>query len=171
MIPKMRRVSPTMDSTNPRRSSRCGWGLRLSGTMRQMPNKPMRTIGTLIRNTAPQSLPVIQFDHWGCCRIRPPSTGPSATAAPTAPAHAPMALPRSWGGKTTVMMARVVGRTAAPPTPMSARKPISMAGVDEKAQATDATAKMTSPITNTFLRPMRSPSTPQVKRSAAKTRM
>ena len=111
------------------------------------------TIGTLIKKTAPQSLPVIQLNQPGCCSSSPPSTGPSATAAPTAPAHAPMALPRSCGGKTTVMMARVVGSTAAPPTPMMARKPMSIPGVVAKALAAEASAKTMSPITRIRLRP------------------
>ena len=96
-----------------------------------------------MRKTEPQSLPVSQLLHSGCSSRMPPSTGPRATAAPTAPAHAPMALPRSCGGNTTVMMASVVGRTAAPPTPMSARKAMSMPGVVANAQAADAMPKMT----------------------------
>ena len=128
-------------------------------------------IGRLMRKTEPQSLPVSQLLQYGCSRRMPPSTGPSATAAPTAPAQAPMALPRSCGGKTTVMIARVVGRTAAPPTPMRARNAISMPGVVAKAQAVDAMTKMTRPIIRTFLRPYLSPRMPQVNSSDAKTRM
>ena len=124
-----------------------------------------------MRKTEPQSFPVSQLLHSGCSRRMPPSTGPSATAAPTAPAQAPIALPRSWGGKTTVMIARVVGRTAAPPTPMRARNAISMPGVVANAQAADATTKMTRPMMRTFLRPYLSPRMPQVNSRDANTRM
>ena len=128
-------------------------------------------MGTFTRKTEPQSLPVSQFVHSGYCSSRPPSTGPSATAAPTAPAHSPIARPRSCGGNTTVMMASVVGITAAPPMPMIARKAMSHAEVGAKAQKADATQKITSPMTSTRLRPHRSPSTPQVNSSDAKARM
>ncbi len=82
-----------------------------------------------------------------------------------------MAFPRSCGGNTTVMMASVVGRTAAPPTPMSARKAMSIPGVVAKAQAVDAMTKMTRPMMRTFLRPYLSPRMPQVNSSEANTRM
>ena len=131
----------------------------------------MMTIGTLMRKTEPQSLPVSQFDHCGCSSSTPPSTGPRATAAPTAPAQVPIALPRSCGGNTTVMMASVVGSTAAPPTPMTARKPMSIGAEPEKAHIADANPNRMSPMRSTFLRPMRSPRTPQVNSSEAKTRM
>ncbi len=43
-----------------------------------------------------------------------------------APAHTPMARPRSRGSvKTLVMIDRVAGMMNAPPTPMTARKTIS----------------------------------------------
>jgi hypothetical protein len=44
-------------------------------------------------------------------------------------AHTPIARPRSAGGKTLVMTARVVGWTAAPPMPMTARQAISSSGL------------------------------------------
>ena len=43
-----------------------GLGLRVSGTMRQMKNSPTATIGTLIKKTEPQSLPVSHEVHSGC---------------------------------------------------------------------------------------------------------
>ncbi len=132
---------------------------------------PMMTIGTLMRKTPPQSLFVSQLVQLGFSSSRPPSTGPSATAAPTAPAQAPIALPRSCGGKTTVMIASVTGSTAAPPMPMSPRKTMSSVGDVANAQAAEATAKITRPMTRIFLRPYLSPRTPQVNSNAAKTRM
>lgn len=58
-------------------------------------------------------------------------------------------------------MAKVVGITAAPPTPITARKPISMPALDEKAQIAEAAANSTKPKIRIFLRPNRSPSTPR----------
>ena len=55
-----------------------------------------------------------------CSSRSPPSIGPSATAPPTAAAQMPIALPRSCGGKITVMIDSVTGSTDAPPTPISA---------------------------------------------------
>ena len=156
---------------SPAISSLRGLGFFVSGTTFQIATRPTATIGTLIRKTEPQELPSTHSNHWGCCKRSPPRTGPSATAPPTAPAHAPIALPRSWGGNTTVMMAKVVGSTAAPPIPMSARMPINMPAFTEKAARSDASAKMISPITRTFLRPIRSPITPQVNSRAANTKI
>ena len=76
--------------------------------------------GTLIRKTEP---------HQKFSSSAPPTTGPIATARPTAPAQTPMALPRSRGSKTFEMIDRVDGMTAAPPMPSSARAQISWPGV------------------------------------------
>ena len=97
------------EMTRPGMSSACGLGFFVSGTTAMIPMSPMMTIGTLIKKTPPQSLLVSQRVHSGFSSSRPPSTGPRATAAPTAPAQAPIAFPRSCGGKTTVMTARVTG--------------------------------------------------------------
>ena len=171
MMPYTSSTNPTKDITKPGMSSFCGCGFLVSGTTRTIPTRPIATIGTFTRNTDPQSLPVSQLDQPGCCSKMPPNTGPKATAPPTAPAHRPIALPRSCGGKTTVMIANVTGSTAAPPTPMSARKPIKASGVGANAHAVEARTKMISPVTRTRFRPYLSPSTPQVKSRAANTRM
>ena len=144
-------------------------GLRDSGTTIWMPISPAITMGTLMRKTEPQSLPVSQWVQCGFCSSSPPRTGPSATAPPTAAAQRPIALPRSCAGKTIVMMASVTGSTAAPPIPITPRKTISMEAVGAKAQTADAMPKRASPIERIFLRPNRSPRTPQVNSSAANT--
>lgn len=79
------------------------------------------TIGTLMKKTEPQSLPVSQLNQLGCSSSRPPSTGPMATAPPTAADQMPIARPRSCGGKMTVTIDSDTGMTEAPPTPISAR--------------------------------------------------
>jgi hypothetical protein len=94
-----------------------------------------------------------------------------ATAMPAVPAQIPIARPRSRAGKTLVMTASVVGWTAAPPTPMTARQAINSIGLLLNAARSEPTTKMVSPISRTFLRPMRSPTTPQENSSPANTRM
>ena len=123
---------------------------------------PRTATGTPMRKTAP---------HQKCSRTAPPASGPPATAIPAVPAQTPIARPRSRGGKTLVMTARVVGWTAAPPMPMTARQPISSIGLPLKAANTEPSAKMLRPISRTRLRPMRSPMTPQEKSRPANTRM
>ena len=55
-------------------------------------------------------------------------SGPSTPARPAVPAHTPMALPRSRGGNTLVMIDSVAGMMNAPPMPMNARVAISCSG-------------------------------------------
>ena len=64
---------------------------------------------------------------------------------PAVPAQTPIARPRSRAGKTLVMTASVVGWTAAPPMPMTARQPISSIGLSLKAASTEPTAKIAQP--------------------------
>ena len=109
--------------------------------------------------------------HQKFWRTAPPASGPPATAMPAVPAQIPMARPRSPGGKTFVMTASVVGWTAAPPMPITARHRMSATGLSLMAARTDPSAKMLSPMSRTFRRPMRSPTMPQEKRSPANTTM
>ena len=104
----------------------------------------MAMIGTLIRKTEP---------HQKCSSRKPPSNGPRATAPPTAAAQMPMALPRSSGGKITVMIDSVTGSTEAPPMPISARATISCSGVCAKALSREAAANSTSPMIRILRRP------------------
>ena len=101
-------------------------------------------IGMLIRNTEP---------HQKCSSRNPPSRGPSATAPPTAAAQIPIALPRSAGGKITVMIDSVTGSTEAPPMPISPRAMISCIGVWANALSRDAAANSMSPMIRILRRP------------------
>ncbi len=143
-------------------SSRPGFGSRDSGTKASTAAMPRTATGTPIRKTAP---------HQKCASTAPPASGPPATAIPAVPAQMPMARPRSPGGNTLVMTASVVGWTAAPPTPMTARQTISSRGLALKAANTEPTAKMPSPMSRTFRRPMRSPTMPHENSRPAKTTM
>ncbi len=81
---------------------------------------PSTATGTVMRKIAP---------HQKCSRTAPLASGPPATASPAVAAQMPIARPRSPGGKTLVITARVAGWTAAPPTPMTARHAMSSPGL------------------------------------------
>jgi hypothetical protein len=59
--------------------------------------------------------------------------------------------------------------STAAPTPCTARAPISTARFGASPHAMDATTKTPNPAANTRLAPMRSPSAPAVRISAANT--
>ena len=129
-----------MDSRTPGTSSRPGEGSFDSGTTARTATIPTSATGTPMRKTAP---------HQKCARTRPPASGPPATAMPAVPAHTPMARPRSSAGKTFVMTASVVGCTAAPPMPMTARQAMSSPGLLLDEASTEPSTKIDSPITST----------------------
>ena len=79
--------------------------------------------------------------HHQFSRKIPLITGPSGMEIPNIPAYIPMALPRSRGGKTLLMIARVAGSMSAAPTPITARKAISISGLTEKAVTSEASPK------------------------------
>ena len=74
-------------------------------------------MGTATKKTDPHQKPA--------SRRMPLISGPMAPPAPANPAQMAMALDRSCGGNTTVMIDRVAGMISAAPMPMTARMPIS----------------------------------------------
>ena len=62
----------------------------------------------------------IQFQLM-CSVIRPPTSGPIASASAETPAQIPIAVPRCRGGKVTVMIESVAGFISAAPTPCTTR--------------------------------------------------
>ena len=56
--------------------------------------------------------------------IRPPTSGPIASASAETPAQMPIALPRCLGGNVAVMIESVAGFISAAPMPCTARAPI-----------------------------------------------
>ncbi len=89
----------------------------------------MITIGTFTMNTEP---------HQKCSSSTPPVMGPRPTPSADTPAHTPIARPRSAGSvKTFVMIDSVDGMMNAPPTPMSARVPMSIVADVAKADNAD----------------------------------
>src|SRR5213078_2328569 len=98
---------------------------------------------------------------------------------PTAP-QTPIAAPRFWRGKTTIIIARLTGVSPAAPIPCRARKPISqfIAGAPlmrahacASAQPREARLNKIMAISNRRLRPYWSAKRPTVIRSSAYIRL
>ncbi len=102
------------------------------------------TIGTLTKNTDP---------HQKCSSRMPLDKGPIAPPAPANPAQIAIALPRSSGGKTTVMIDSVAGITSAAPTPITERKAMTKAAESANDATIAAVPKMARPVSSAPLRP------------------
>ena len=155
---KTSRKSATEKVTKPETSMR---PLRGSRDSRRRVNEATIAaipIGTLTKNTHSQPNPSVSA---------PPISGPTATAAPIVPPKMPNAVPRSWGGKAPAMSASEQANMHAAPVPCTARARLSMSGVVESPQASDAAMNRARPIVNTSRRPKRSASEPAVSSSAA----
>ena len=63
-----------------------------------------------------------------CSVIRPPISGPIASAIAETPAQMPIAVPRWRGGKVAMMIESVAGFISAAPTPCTMRAPIRKSG-------------------------------------------
>jgi hypothetical protein len=98
---------------------------------------------------------------------KPPTTGPMASADADTPAHVPIALPRSSGGKALVMIESVAGIMNAAPMPWTARQPTSHASFGEKPMVALENANTMTPNRNIRRRPKMSPSRPPVTSSTA----
>ena len=161
MMPNTRPPSPTIDSSAPIGSSGRRSSSRDDGTTTAMAPKASRAMGTLMNSTDP---------HQKCSSRIPLMSGPMAPPAPAKPAHTAMALPRSWGGKTTVRMDSVAGMISAAPSPITARRAMSCIGSPAWLATTAATANTPSPVSRARLRPKRSPRAPAKSRKPANTR-
>ena len=101
--------------------------------------------------------------------IRPPASGPIASASAETPAQMPIAWPRCFGGNVAVMIESVAGFINAAPMPCTARAPIRKPAFGAKPHASDDNEKTARPMMKILRRPKRSASLPPVIRSAAKT--
>src|SRR3954452_465369 len=102
---------------------------------------------------------------------KPPTTGPMASAIALTPAHVPIALPRSWGGKALEMIDNVAGIMNAAPMPCAARPATSQASLWEKPMNALDRPNATTPKRNILRRPKMSPRRPPVTRRTAKERV
>ena len=78
--------------------------------------------------------------------IRPPTSGPIASAIAETPAQMPIAWPRSRGGNVAVMIDSEAGFISAAPTPCTARAPIRKPALGASPQASDERVKIAIPI-------------------------
>ena len=101
-------------------------------------------MGTLTKKTEP---------HQNDSSRKPLATIPRAPPAPANPDQMAIALARSLGGKTTVMIDRVAGMVSAAPTPMAPRSTISWLALSLRVATRAATRKMPRPTTRAGLRP------------------
>ncbi len=101
--------------------------------------------------------------------MRPPASGPIASAMAETPAQMPIAWPRCFGGNVAVMIESVAGFISAAPIPCTARAPIRKPAFGAKPQASDESVKTARPTMKMRRRPKRSPSLPPVISRAAKT--
>jgi hypothetical protein len=104
---------------------------------------PETPTGTLMKK--------IQFQLM-CSSIRPPTSGPIASASADTPAQIPIAVPRCRGGNVRVMIESVAGFISAAPTPCTTRAPIRKPRSGEP-HASDESVKIASPTTKMRRRP------------------
>ncbi len=99
--------------------------------------------------------------------IRPPTSGPIASAIAEVPAQIPIAVPRCRGGKVAVMIESVAGFISAAPAPWTTRAPIRKCALGARPQASEARVKMARPTMKILRRPSMSASLPPVSISTA----
>ena len=115
--------------------------------------------GTLMRKIQPQCR---------CWLIRPPSTGPSASASALTAAQMPMAVLRSLAlVNVAMMMASVAGISSAAPTPCTARLAMSTPPLPASPAASEESVKTARPTPNSLRRPYTSASLPPTSSSPA----
>ena len=80
-----------------------------------------------------------------------------------------MALARSKGiWNSVTMMATITDDDSAPPMPWTKRDATNMAWLSAEPQAIEASVNRVTPARNTFLRPIRSPRRPAMRRKLPK---
>jgi hypothetical protein len=82
----------------------------------------------------------------------------------------PKAVPLSLPWNADAISAREVANMTAPPTPWAPRARFRMSAVEEMPHTSDDTENRPRPTAKTIRRPNMSPSTPAVRRKAAKVK-
>lgn len=137
MAPAASSASAADPVSCPGASSPAEPGPAVAVTQRMVSAPIAAAIGRLTRNTARQPKATTS---------PPPSTGPTISELPAAPAQIPTAWARSRGAvKVCVRIARVAGISIAAPTPCTARKMISQPVVGAAAHSPDPAAKTATP--------------------------
>ena len=160
--PRVRQPAASTASAPPRQSSGPVSSPLLSGTWARARTTTATDSGRLSQKAARQPSVSISM---------PPSAGPMAVVIADAPAHVPMARPRRSGGKAAERIARLCGTRSAAPKPWTARAAISQPTVGARAQASEASANTTVPVSNSRRRPNRSPAAPPTRISEPRKRV
>src|SRR5271168_3863084 len=121
----------------PAQSTPVAFGSRESSTWVTAMNTAIAPMGTLTKK--------IHFQPKADV-ITPPSTGPTATAAPVTAPNTPKAVPRSLPWKAWPIRASEVANIIAPPVPCTARAMLSISGVVDRPQAAEAHALSTDQV-------------------------
>ena len=85
--------------------------------------------------------------------MRPPTSGPIASARAEIPAQMPIAVPRWRGGNVAAMIESVAGFMRAAPAPCRTRAPMSISDEPARPQSSEANVKTTIPTTKIKRRP------------------
>jgi hypothetical protein len=101
-------------------------------------------IGTFTRKIQRHDRPVV---------IRPPTTGPTATATPVTAPNTPNATPRSLPRKASPSSASETANMIAPPTPCNPRAKVRNSAPVARPHSSDPAVKTAIPIKNSSRRP------------------
>ncbi len=133
-------------------------GSRDSSTFISVIASAAAPIGTLTRKIQRQPIHSV---------IRPPTSGPIATAPPVVAPQIPKAVPRSLPWNSWASRASETANIVAPPTPWRPRATMRKFAVGATPQSSEPPVKITIPSAKIRLRPSRSASEPAVSVSAA----
>ena len=99
----------------------------------------------------------------------PPARSPTEPPPTATNTYALIALARSAGRANSVtMMATITEEDSAPPMPCTKRDDTSIAWLVADPHTMEASVNSATPVRNTFLRPMRSPRRPAMRRKLPK---
>src|SRR3954471_15045565 len=136
---KTSRNRPSENVTRPAQSTPAASGSRDSPTRVSVTAIAPIPIGTLMRKIDCQPTDSVRT---------PPTSGPTATAAPVVAPHTPNAVPRSRPWNVAARSASDVANIAAAPTPWSARASSRNSGELASAQSSDAAVNRPRPAAN-----------------------
>ena len=161
IIAKTSAAKPPEKVTKPSQSGLVAAGLLDSSTLRRVTMSASTPIGTFTKKIQRQPMPLV---------MRPPRTGPTATATPVTEPKTPKATPRSRPWKALAKRASDVANMIAPPMPWKPRARMRKSGPVAAPQRSEPNVNETMPTAKTMRRPNRSAREPDVRRSAASVR-
>ena len=153
-----RQKSPPLKVTTPAQSTRGRVSGRYSWSLSRVTATVSAPIGTFTKKI--HSQPRLSVSA-------PPTSGPTATAAPIVAPQMPKADARSRPWNSWAIRAGAQANITAPPTPWKPRARLSTVGVPESPQSSDARLNRARPMAKTRRRPKRSASEPAVSSTEA----